>query len=298
MNSLSVTKFGLGTSQLFNGKLKNNLDDSSRELFFKNALTKSNIIHTNANLGTQKKVADIITSYSFGSIQHVTKLECDLDSLFNNDRKKFNSRIIETKENCPHCLPFLVSIEIDYKGHNSFILQKKKIKEWLKIARDVAAEEFQYLPTISLFCKSKLEFEVAIETEFVSFIGGNTNAIQSGLLFETMKVIQLDKQIIGYSPLARGRIFQQEFSKKSMQKIKSIHFSLGFFESNNFNKCLRDLSLYVVLSNPNLLTMFAGVYNNDYLSDIERISELPILDAKICQDVLNCISISEQKIWY
>lgn len=298
MNALSVTKFGLGTSQLFNGKLKNNLDDLSRELFFKNALTKSNIIHTNANLGTQKKVADIIASSSHDNVRHVTKLECDLDSLFKNDRKKLISRIIETKKNCPHCMPFLVSIEIDYKGYNSFIVQKEKIKEWLRIVREITTEEFQYLPTISLFCKSKLEFEVALETEFVSFIGGNTNAIQSGLLFETIQPSQIAKPIIGYSPLARGRIFQQEFSKESIQEIKSIHFNLGFFESNGFNKCLRDLSLYVVLSNPNLLTMFAGVYNNDYLSDIERISTLPILDAKICQDILNCISVSKQKIWY
>lgn len=294
----SITKFGLGTSQLFNGKLKNNLDDLSRELFFRNALTKSNIIHTNANLGTQKKVADIIASTSFDSVQHVTKLECDLDSLFNHDRKKFISRIIETKKNCPHCMPLLVSIEIDYKGHNSFIFRKEKISEWLKIAAEIAAEEFQYHPKISLFCKSKLEFEVAIETEWVSFIGGNTNVIQSGLLSETMQTRQLGKPIIGYSPLARGRIFRQKFLEKSVQRVKSIHSSLGFNENDDFHKCLRDLSLYIVLSNPNLLTLFAGIYNNEYLSAIESIVELPILDGKTCEEILTDLSISKENIWY
>lgn len=298
MNALSVTKFGLGTSQLFNGKLKNNLDDLSRELFFKNALTKSNIIHTNANLGTQKKVADIIASSSLDNVRHVTKLECDLDSLFNNDRKKLISRIMETKKNCPHCMPFLVSIEIDYKGHNSFIFQKEKISEWLKIARDITEEEFQYSPTISLFCKSKLEFEVALETECVSFIGGNMNTFQSGLLFETIQSSQLAKPIIGYSPLARGRIFQQNISEKSMQKIKSIHFSLGFNENSDFNNCLRDLSLYVALSTPNLLTLFAGVYNNEYLSVIERIVELPTLDDKTSEEIFNNLSITKENLWY
>ena len=113
-----------------------------------------------------------------------------------------------------------------------------------------------------------------------------------------MQLGQLTKPIIGYSPLARGRIFQQNFSEKSIREIKSIHISLGFSENSDFNKCMRDLSLYVALSNPNLLTLFAGVYNNEYLISIERIIKLPILDGKTSEEILNYISISKKNLWY
>lgn len=275
---------------LFNGRLRSNIDDFQREVLFKKIINNGiNLIHTNANLGTQERVCKLLTRFN-KQVFHITKLESDIVSLLKKDRTQFTGRLKNTKQNCPLYLPFAVCIEVDHHREAAYLDNKLALVQWVEIAAMSIFDELGYKPKIILMCKSPTEFRVAIESKHIDYIGGYTNILQSGLLMEIFRN-NSNKPIIGFSPFSRGRIFTIKGKNYIVKKLIEKKM-LGNFEiyKTNINELIKEISFKIALSCPNIVSLITGIYSFQSLEWVQtKINFIPY-DSKFCIDILRAVS--------
>ncbi|MBZ0201568.1 MAG: hypothetical protein K8I03_00975 [Ignavibacteria bacterium] len=287
----SFSNIGIGTSMLFNGVLKSGIDDNKRELLLKKSINSGlNVIHTNAKLGTQERVCRILKELG-GSTFHITKVQSTIEPILKGDNSFLNSRLLATKRNCACNKPYAVSIEVDHGVTNLHQMKKKVLEKWLEKSIFSIFDYLEYQPKIGLMCKSQIEFETAITSKLVDFVGGYTNILQTGMLVEVL-CNNPEKPVIGFSPFSRGRIFEIE-KKHLIIKILAQNKLLDLFDipaTFDIDSILKTISFKIALSCPNIKSLITGIYSFESLEWVQNNSFSNKLELTTCKDVLKIIS--------
>jgi len=281
-----LSKIGIGTSMLFNGLLRNSLNEKIRAEAFSSALYKGiNVVHTNAKLGTQKKACHYMRCHH--DIFHITKTESDLQSTISGNLEPLLWRIRKSIDNCPQNTPQCISIEVDHKRNYTKLSCLNKLKKWYQISIYAIFEELGYKPKILAMCKTRHEYETALCMPDIDYIGGYTNIKQAGLLNEIL-INGCHKPVIGFSPFARGKILDIELSIDTLNYLIEV----GVLKNCSCSpiEVIRELSFRVALAPRDIKSVVVGVGTREHLNWALEHCSAPAISEDICLDILRQVS--------
>lgn len=281
------SKIGIGTSMLFNGVLRSDLNDSQRKVVMLALLNSEiNVIHTNAKLGTQEKACRYLREIS-RDIIHITKTEASLESVLSGDTSPLLSRIENTIKYCPFSAPQAVSLEIDHKDTCRALNRVKDLSEWYKRAIDLVSNVLGYTPFFIAMCKSEAEFEAALSFAGVDYVGGYTNIKQTGLLNQILQN-KCHKPVIGFSPFARGRIISTNLPEEAIKLLTEAGL-IGYRGSFN-QELIYQISYRIPVSCQEIKTLVTGIGTEEHRRWAVDNSNAPAIDRNLSKAIIKLIA--------